>query len=411
MARGFRRGIVGLGAAAGAALLAACTDPPPTHPTVALITIDTWRVDHFSATHTPNLWALAQEGERFANAWSPMGLTTPSHATMLTGLLPWEHGVEANNHHGYSLNPRIPVLPDRFPGFRAGAFVSAWPAGPEGGMGRGWEVFDGPDSSERPGSVAVKRALAWLPSDAPALLWVHLYEPHGPYEGAASTDVERYAEEVALADQMLAPLLQALRKRQARIVVAADHGEILLEERCGRQHERSTSAHVLHVPLFRWSPNGEPAVREERVGLTEVPALLAGTGWGAPGLTARTAWAAESGMCEPGCAIGCEPTGLAGRDRVVIDDGGRWVHRPGSGIFEEGKPKPEHRALLEAIPPLIAPGADPNPTALELLGYTVPPDGAPPGGAPPGGAPGVDVPPASPKAPSTRPVTPSRPPD
>ena len=242
-------------------------------------------------------------------------------------------------------------------------------------MGRGWEIFDGPASSERPGDVAVRRALAWLPTDGPALLWVHLYEPHGPYVGEGGTDVERYASEVARADAMLAPLLKELRRRQARIVVAADHGEILLEERCGRQHERSTSDHVLHVPLFRWEGGGVAVVRDDRVGLTEVPALLHGVAWGQAELMARDAWAAESGMCEPGCAIGCAPTGLQGRDRVVIDDGGRWVHRPGSGVFAEGAPDPAHRALLEAIPPLAAPGGATNAEALELLGYTVP--GAP----------------------------------
>ena len=60
-----------------------CSGPGESLPAVvALITIDTWRADHFDATHTPRLWELAEAGERYTNAWSPMGLTTPAHATI-----------------------------------------------------------------------------------------------------------------------------------------------------------------------------------------------------------------------------------------------------------------------------------------------------------------------------------------
>ena len=54
-----------------------------------------------------NVWRLAEEGERYENAFSPMGLTTPAHATMLTGLDPWSHGAQANNHHGYALKAGV----------------------------------------------------------------------------------------------------------------------------------------------------------------------------------------------------------------------------------------------------------------------------------------------------------------
>lgn len=376
-----------------AAALGCTGTPAPTHETVALITIDTWRLDHFSAAHTPTLWALASEGERFDNAWSPIGLTSPAHATMLTGLQPWEHGMEANNHHGYRLPDAALSWPERAPaGTRTAAFVSAFPAGPDGGLGQGFAAFDGPETGERPGSVAVERALAWLPADAPAWLWVHLYEPHGPYEGEGPDDVARYAEEVRRADDLLAPLIAELRERGARIVVAADHGEVLLEERCGRQHERSTSAHVLRVPLFRWEPGRPAAARPDRVGLDVVPALLAGEEWGAGGLVGRAATLAESGLCEAGCAPGCSPAGVLGRDRVVIDDGGRWVDRPGRGVFVEGRPAAEHRALLDGMPAVPAPGAVVDTPELRALGYTGPdgasPDGPTDGGAAPDGAAG-----------------------
>lgn len=350
-------------------LLSGCTSPPARSagpPITALITIDTWRADHFSATHTPNLWALAQQGLRFDNAWSPIGLTSAAHATMLSGLPPWQHGLRANNHHGYSLLPEVPLIQEQL-GLPAAAFVSAFPAGPEGGLGRGFSVFDGPDSGERPGGVAVERALAWIATqDGPAFLWVHLFEPHGPYQGTGATEAERYAEEVRLADHLLAPLLEALVVRGSRIVVASDHGEVLGEEPCGLQHDRSVHDAVLAVPLFTWSPELSAGVVSDLVGLSDVPTLLRGQ---TP--AGRSVWLAEAGMCEPSCSPGCAPPGLSGRDRVAIEADGRWYARPGAAIRSVGRPSSAARALLEAIEPVPLPqGATPEEAAV--LGYVLP---------------------------------------
>ncbi len=353
----------------------ACTGapkPPPPPPRVALLTLDTWRLDHFDAKHSPRLWALSQQGERFDNAWTPIGLTSPAHATMFSGLMPWQHGMEGNNHHGYNLPEAVETVAERLQaaGYQTGAFVSAYPAGPEGGLNQGFEVFDGPADGERSGDQAVQAALDWLPADAPAFLWVHLYEPHGPYVGQGATDSERYAEEVARADALLAPLLERLVAEGARIVVAADHGEVLLEERCGRQHERSTHPVVLRVPLFRWAPGGPVAVHPERRSLADVAALLEGAP--AAALPTRSLSLAESGLCEAGCAPGCAPAGLLGRDRVAIDDGGRFVKRPGRGIWAEGQPQGAHQAALEALPPVAPPDGTPDLEGLQSLGYRDP---------------------------------------
>ena len=335
-------------------------------PLVALITIDTWRADHLSPEHSPHLWSLAEAGERYTRAYSPMGLTTPAHGSMLTGRNPWEIGLMANNHHGYRLSPDVQVLPEMFEGHASGAFVSAYPAGPAGGLDRGWDVFDGPSEGERPGGEAIAAAMAWLPTDKPALLWVHVYEPHGPYVGTGVTELERYGAEVRRADAILAPLLALLQSRGATIVVAADHGEVLDEERCSYQHERSISEHVLRVPLIRWAPGIQPKVSDKLIGLTDVPALLRGE---SP--QPRRHWIAQSGMCEADCAPGCSPNGLAGRDTVVIDAGGRWVSRPGRGRFAEGRPDPSSRARLSSVPVIIAPEAEAN-QAAESLGYLNP---------------------------------------
>jgi hypothetical protein len=333
---------------------------------IALITVDTWRADHFTEALTPNLWALGASGERYVNAWSPMGLTTPAHASMLTGLLPWEHGVLANNHHGYLLPDSIPVLPEQYPARASGAFVSAYPAGPVGGLQRGWDVFDGPAQGERSGSITIEKAIAWVPSDRSSLLWIHVYEPHGPYEGNGYTEQERYASEVRKVDQMMGSVIAMLKARGATIVVTSDHGEVMDEERCGYQHERSISEQVLRVPLVRWSPGIVPAVIDDWVGLNDIPTLLKGM---KP--ASRDHWVAQSGMCEVDCAPGCEPSGLAGRDTVVFSADGRWVRRPGKGVFKEGQPSEQGRLLLDQVPPFIAP-AQSQTDGAKSLGYVDP---------------------------------------
>jgi arylsulfatase A-like enzyme len=363
----FARGL----ALVSALALPSCRAPvAPPAPLWALLTVDTWRFDHWTAARSPNLWALGQQGEAYTNAWSPIGLTTPAHLTMMTGLQPWEHGVEANNHHGFSLPAAVPTLAEQRPGWDSAAFVSAWPAGPEGGLARGFDRFEGPEQGERDGRFAVDAGRAWLEAhrpDQPGLLWVHLYEPHGPYVGDGPDDPSRYAEEVARADTLLGPLIDALVARGATIVVAADHGEILLEETCGRQHERSVGDHVLHVPLLRHRPGISPRVDGGLRSLADVPALLAGED-----PPAQPYIIAESGMCEPSCAPGCAPPGIQGRDRVLIGPSGRVGLRPGRGARVEGRPPvdaAEAERLLRALPPVPIPAEPEDAAGLEALGY------------------------------------------
>jgi arylsulfatase A-like enzyme len=385
-------------------LLGACScdeEPGPPAPAIVLITIDTWRADHLDHIITPNIHAVAEEGWRFDNAFTPIGLTSPAHATLLTGLSPARHGMRANNHHGSTLPWSVETMGEhlRKQGWRTAAFVSAYPAGPEGGLDQGFQVFDGPEESERPGEVAVGKAVGWLGTimkKEPLFLWVHLFEPHGPYRppvedaravGASSGERDQYAGEVHAADRFLAPLLKAAAARGATIAITSDHGEVLDEEVCSWQHERSIHEHVLRVPLVIAGRGVEqPEVREEWVGLMDVaPTLLALAG--APAMAeidgehlleigpGRHDWLAESGMCEPDCAPGCEPEGLGGRDRVLLAKEWRVVDRPGRGPWAEGEGAPfpdEWRSLFAPLPRFVPPEPPADPDAAEAakaLGY------------------------------------------
>src|SRR5947207_8263302 len=81
-----------------AALVFGQTRPKPAPPNVFLITIDTLRADHvhcygYDKIQTPALDALASDGVRFMQAFTPSPITNTSHTTILTGLLPSSHGV------------------------------------------------------------------------------------------------------------------------------------------------------------------------------------------------------------------------------------------------------------------------------------------------------------------------------
>lgn len=71
----------------------------PEAPNVLVIIIDTLRADHLSSygyrrATTPNLDALARSGVLFENAIAPSSWSLPSHASLMTGRSPSEHGVQ-----------------------------------------------------------------------------------------------------------------------------------------------------------------------------------------------------------------------------------------------------------------------------------------------------------------------------
>ena len=222
--------------------------PPPIR-TVVLITIDTLRADRvgaygWTAARTPAIDALAARGVRFARAFATAPITLPSHASLLTGLYPPGHG---SRHNGMKVSAGSATLAMvlREQGWATGAFVGAFPLDRRFGLDRGFDQYGdrmprGPDGrllNERPGSQVVDEALAWIGGigDQPALLWVHLFEPHAPYDaeparGTGGRDLPasiRYDDEVARADVELGRLLAGLGERAASalVIVAGDHGE------------------------------------------------------------------------------------------------------------------------------------------------------------------------------------------
>ena len=214
---------------------------------VLLITIDTLRGDALGCdggpARTPNIDALADGGVRFTFAHAHSVVTLPSHASLLTGTYPFQHGFRENS--GYRLKPGMPTLATllKAQGFATAAFVGAFPLDARFGLTPGFDVYDGrfDDISgggfiiaERPATAVVGAATAWIRAQRGRwFTWVHVYEPHAPYRPPPPFDKEYadrpYFGEVAAADAALGPLFDLVRAspRPTLVILTGDHGEAL----------------------------------------------------------------------------------------------------------------------------------------------------------------------------------------
>ncbi|MCU0224977.1 MAG: sulfatase [Acidobacteria bacterium] len=263
-----------------------------------LVTFDTTRADRIGCygakdASTPALDALAKRGVRFAEALSPAPLTLPSHATILTGRAPREHG--ARDNEGYRLADAQVSLAETLQGagFATAAFVGAAVLDRVTGIGQGFAHFD---DQVRVGS---ERWFAWQERAAqqvvdatearlatlkpPFFLWVHFYDPHLPYvppEPYATRFAKRpYDGEIAYADAQLGRLLERLAARgldrSLVVAVAGDHGESL-GEHGEAAHDVFVYQATQRVPLILAGPGiAAGRVVEERVGLIDLAPTLA----------------------------------------------------------------------------------------------------------------------------------------
>jgi arylsulfatase A-like enzyme/Flp pilus assembly protein TadD len=263
-----------------AALLIARATFAVASPNVLLVTLDTTRADHLGCygdadALTPALDALAAGGTVFDQAYTPSPMTLPSHATIMTGLEPPEHGLHVNGRS--VLAPGIPTLAELLAanGYRTGAFVAAFVLNHRFGLDRGFGTYDDDLAGAReqtveehlsvyrPGDRVVDAALAWLDGAAnagtPFFAWVHLYDPHYPnypndaLAGTPFAGVASYDAEVAFMDRQVGRLLEFLDRRGLRddtlVIALADHGEGL-GDHGEQEHGYLLNEEVLRVPFI-----------------------------------------------------------------------------------------------------------------------------------------------------------------
>jgi arylsulfatase A-like enzyme/Tfp pilus assembly protein PilF len=278
------------------------TEHQPSKANVILITIDTVRADHvgfYGATNvqTPTLDALAHDGIVFERAISQVPLTWPSHAVMLTGLYPFQNGVQ--DFTSQPLEERFRSVAQAFQshGYATGAVVSSFVLDRSWGLARGFDFYDDAFSPsdflhkdlglvERRAADSVTRALDWLQKNPrrPFFFWLHLYDPHSPYEPPepyrSQFKGRLYDGEIAYADHELGRVIAWLKRSQlydhTAIVFLSDHGESLGEHGEG-EHGFFAYNPTVHVPLIVKPPAGS-GIRAGRVGhpveTAAIPATL-----------------------------------------------------------------------------------------------------------------------------------------
>jgi arylsulfatase A-like enzyme len=292
---------------------------------IVLVTIDTLRADHVGAYGapfaTPTLDRLAEEGVLVEQAVTPTPSTGPAHASLMTGLHPWNHGTLRN---AVPLDPRIPTLADRLRqrGYATAAVVSSYILSRRFGFHQGFDHFEFDPNQEFQWAARGGRsfyatradhtsdaAMQWITDhgEKPFFLWVHYFDPHSPYDPppgyAVSPSVEvrlegkripesvngpetlkrlirAYRSEVLYTDAQLGRLVERLRilglLDRTALVVTADHGEGLGDHGV-LEHGVSLFDELVRVPLIVRAPGVPPGRRLPGPAQLEdlVPTLLA----------------------------------------------------------------------------------------------------------------------------------------
>jgi arylsulfatase A-like enzyme len=242
-------------------------------PNIVLITLDTVRADHLSSygyarPTTPRLDALARRGVVFENAIAPAPWTLTSHATILTELLPHQHGA----NWAVPLHPGPKTLAQvlQSHGYSTAGFSSNYKYGLGGwGMDQGFDIYGGDGASLRHQLRATvfgrhvaqrfyeklvrtddfarldarqlnREALAWLsrPHDRPFFLFINYFDAHGPYWAPPPFDSRFGTLPPGLAREMprLSGVLQpaaSLDRNKEALVAAYDNCLAFLDEQVG----------------------------------------------------------------------------------------------------------------------------------------------------------------------------------
>ena len=237
--------------------LTACQ--PDQKPNIILITFDTTRSDRIGVygkqnAMTPVIDQLAQDGVLYKHALSPVPITLPSHSSIMTGKVPFTHGVRDNGLFILSEDNITLAEILKKNGYKTAAAIGAFPLISEFGINQGFDYFDEhivqnkesiyvPDSifkkglffDERSASQVNQAIIPWIAEnhESAFFVWLHYYDPHQPhnppypYNHGFVNDL--YQGEIAYADESLGDIINQLKDLDkydnTLIVFTSDHGE------------------------------------------------------------------------------------------------------------------------------------------------------------------------------------------
>lgn len=258
---------------------------------VLLISVDALRADLLRAYggvgRTPELDRLAAESAVFLRAYTPAPHTSYALASLLTGKF-----VKPLVELGQKLGDP-PTLPDRLRryGYRTAAFyppaiffVDGASFEPLQKRGFGFEYRKEMFASADERIAQLDAYLGEVDPKRPLFVWMHLFEPHEPYDppaGVAHDNSERgrYEAEVRTCDRVIAELVRRFRaaRPRATVIVTADHGEEF-GDHGGSFHGTSLYDEQVRIPLLWSAPGVVPArTTDVPVELTDLGATLLST--------------------------------------------------------------------------------------------------------------------------------------
>lgn len=253
---------------------------------ILLVTLDTTRADHlgcygYTQADTPFLDQLAAEGMLFERAYTCVPLTLPAHASILTGLLPPEHGLRVNGQ-GRLPDQAVTTAEMLQPeGYATAAFVASYVLHSKFGLNQGFDRYDdnwvgdaasgGGLRRQRDAREVIDAVIDWFESRNPGrwFCWVHLFDPHVPYVPHREIFGDRYLQhpydgEIAYVDRELQRLFAYLSLQQmledTLVMVVGDHGEGL-GQHDELEHGNLIYNTTLHVPLILNGKGVSPATR------------------------------------------------------------------------------------------------------------------------------------------------------
>jgi arylsulfatase A-like enzyme len=263
-------------------------------PVVVLITIDATRADavYENRDKFPTLDRMMREGVTFENARSAGSQTAVSLTSLFSGKyfseLRWSKfgtGSSRFDYAGADETQRFPAMLQSH-GVETSKVVALTFLRNEFGVAPGFGEERVVTSGRRHATGAqvidpLIRRIRAIGPEVPTFLYAHMTEPHSPYDRGKlkqGPDYDRYLSEIALADDFLDRVVQALStdalRRRSILIVSADHGEAFGEHGT-REHTKTIYDEMLRVPLVVWGGALRPVSVEQPVTLLDLgPTIL-----------------------------------------------------------------------------------------------------------------------------------------
>jgi arylsulfatase A-like enzyme len=218
------------------------------------ISLDTVRADVAYSGQFKAIEKIRRQGVTFLNTISSSPLTPVSHATILTGLQPYNHGIR--HLFKEKLNKNVETIAQilKKEGYKTGAIVSCPGMNKWYGFSKGFGHYDDEITRLADGSdplqtvdvkkrgtalkraeVVVDRAIQWISKnkdEQPFFALLHFFDAHWPYEAPKKFGGKNiYEEEVAYSAHYLGLFMDKMEEMgllaNTTVVCFSDHGEDL----------------------------------------------------------------------------------------------------------------------------------------------------------------------------------------